>query len=183
MNYLIDAMQANNAVVAVDLPHVNEKIINEKVAVLINDGQNALFADYNQVLQIALQCPIAGGPSVYRARTLIALYNDTIEYDDAAVCLLAGYTNRTQANKIKPEVDVIPNPADQYVNIILKSNVQGICNVKLIDVMGKTVKEERFNCDQQIFKLHTGNYLPGTYQVVVDINGEYKTSTKLVIIR
>ena len=47
--------------------------------------------NYQQILSIAEQCPYSGGVAVYIARSLIALFNDSIIYDDENNCLQQGY--------------------------------------------------------------------------------------------
>ena len=42
------------------------------------------------VQTITQQCPFAGGTAVYRARGMYELINDSIVYDDDAVCLAQG---------------------------------------------------------------------------------------------
>ena len=34
------------------------------------------------MVQTIAQCPYSGGPAVYQARSLLLLYNDTLELDD-----------------------------------------------------------------------------------------------------
>jgi type IX secretion system substrate protein len=43
--------------------------------------------DYEEILEIAHQCPYAGGSAVYQARMYVEMFYNTIEYDDQGTCL------------------------------------------------------------------------------------------------
>jgi hypothetical protein len=64
---------------------------------------------------IANQCPAAGGQSVYRARAMLALINDSLAYDDALTCLQAGIYRELNTEIITPVITIIPNPADNWI--------------------------------------------------------------------
>jgi hypothetical protein len=59
------------------------------------------------ILQVAIQCPSSGGQSVHRARILIALVNDSMEYNDGNVCATMGIfrmANPNGKNNLEPKL-------------------------------------------------------------------------------
>jgi len=178
---------ANNAAVTIDLPHTNEKYVNEKLLQFYSEGIGALIPSYSQILAIAIQCPYAGGPSVYRARVLIEMLDGAVEYDDAGVCLQAGYFREQHRVKMEPinlsGVRIIPNPANTQAEIVLSGHYKGVCDLTIIDAIGKLQFNKQFNCEERNFKIDLRNLSPGIYSVSVKINAEIVQNLKLVITR
>ena len=50
----------------------------------------SLIAFQIYATDIATQCPLIGGPAVYLARPIVELFDESITYNDAAVCLSQG---------------------------------------------------------------------------------------------
>ena len=65
---------------------------------------------------IAQQCPLAGGPAVFRARSLYKLIDPNMHYNDDLACQQSGRQLRMSSKKQFP-VGVFPNPASTEVTI------------------------------------------------------------------
>lgn len=89
---LENAKLQNDYVVGDMVPYSNTTFINEREIAYIETGNNLEEVSnyYSEILSIAQQCPYTGGPAVERARTLIAMVNDSVFYDDANTCLQVG---------------------------------------------------------------------------------------------
>jgi hypothetical protein len=61
--------------------------------------------------------PIAGGPAVYRARSLYFLIDPEMVYDDELTCIQNGYLYRTSKN-ITHNSKLYPNPASNEITIV-----------------------------------------------------------------
>ncbi|MBL7929640.1 MAG: hypothetical protein JNL47_09275, partial [Bacteroidia bacterium] len=98
---LVAISQLNNSVTASEQPDENEKFINEMTAHYYNDNKTALTTNRNLIEMKAQLCPYIGGASVFRARAIIRIFNDSAEYDDATACSLHGIYRATaeQNNK------------------------------------------------------------------------------------
>jgi hypothetical protein len=132
---------------------------NEVLEKAVNDIYYRNFAvqpdSLNRVDVLALEsiihlCPQAGGNAVYRARAIYQMINDTVEYNDSAVCSKKGYFRQameeiTEQLSIKPinqriinqdfEMALFPNPAKQNLNLIFNENKTGL--IKIFDSLGK----------------------------------------------
>jgi hypothetical protein len=132
-----------------------------------------------------MQCPDAGGPAVFTARSLIGLLNDTIIYDDDNICLQAGYyrQQRNVENSKLPDVEVIPNPASETVNFVLKNSTEGVCRILLMNSIGKTIFEGSFNCSLKSYSLDISHFAAGIYHAEIEISNSVYKNAKLVIVR
>ena len=137
-------------------------------------------------MNIQNQCPYQGGVSVYRARVLISMLNEDVEYDDDAVCELQGiYRQSVQHPKVKIEngITIRPNPTSDFAEIILNQPHEGICNIEIKEITGRDVFSESYDCKEKSKKVSITTFSPGIYTVTVKINAEFVKSAKLSIIR
>jgi hypothetical protein len=182
---LADAASTNQQVTPTLDPDENEKLINEITLLYNANGRNAIKNYYNQILTVAQQCPDKGGRAVFIARIYIALMNDAVVYNDAGICLQQGIYKSSNSVNLDNNYsfDIVPNPANEYVLINLKSNYIGICNIQIKDVLGKIVYSKQFDCKQQQEKINTLNFEQGIYTASIHINDVQLQSAKLSIIR
>jgi hypothetical protein len=129
---------------------------------------------------IAQQCPAAGGEAVFRARAMLALVNDSIVYDDVMACLQSGiYKQSTQPEK-KFDFELIPNPSRDAVIVKMINAKSGICNMKIVNVLGNSVLESKIDCEQIEHLILTHNLMPGMYFVNVEFEQERGYSSKSI---
>ena len=132
------------------------------------------------------QCPYEGGVTVYRARVYISMLNDTIGYDDDTVCELQGiYRQSIQQTIVEIENGILirPNPASDAAEIILKDHHEGICNIEIKDITGRTVYTGSFECKEKSKKVSITAFSPGIYTVIININSKFMKTAKLSIVR
>ena len=178
------AMMLNNNFSPGALPQENEKFINQVNVQLITFGMDSIVNYYNQVLGIAEQCPTEGGPAVYRARTMVALINDTINFDDACIQVSSNRNSHTSSQgKVFPELTIIPNPAQNKISIVLSDKFSGVCKIQIINSLGSDVLNEYRNCNQKSISVNTSSLLPGVYTVKVQIEENFEGISKLIIVR
>jgi len=130
------------------------------------------------------QCPYTGGPAVYRARTLVALFNDTIDYENS--CLQNGSLRIQQPVKnvkTTPLIAVNPNPADSKIDIRINKDLEGICKIEIATSLGSIVYSEIRNCKEKSFSIQTSFLTPGIYAVKVVVGSVATNVVKLVIAR
>jgi hypothetical protein len=184
--FVSNAEIKNNLVSPTELPDENEKFINSVQVVFMNEGITAITTWYNQILAIAQQCPFEGGTSVYRARTLIREMGYVVDYDDDNSCLQAGYYRNsaepiTETNSL--DFSIVPNPANEYTEIILSENREGNCTLNISDMKGKTVYQLNINSRDKIIRLPTSSLSPSMYQVSISCNNQNSVIKKLSIVR
>ena len=182
--YLDSASLKNQNVLPVQIPQENELFINQMNFELMEFGKDTLLSYYPQILQIAQQCPAIGGPAVYRARTLVALFNDTIDYENS--CLQNGSLRIQQPVKnvkTTPLIAVNPNPADSKIDIRINKDLEGICKIEIATSLGSIVYSEIRNCKEKSFSIQTSFLTPGIYAVKVVVGSVATNVVKLVIAR
>jgi hypothetical protein len=151
---------------------------------LISFGMDSIMNYYSQVLGIAEQCPTQGGPAVYRARTIVAFFNDTLNFDDACIQVSSNRNSHTASqDKVIPEITIIPNPAMNKISIELSDRFSGVCRVQIINALGSDVLSEYRNCNQKSISVNTSSLLPGVYTVKVQILENLTGISKLIIVR
>ncbi|MBL0052417.1 MAG: T9SS type A sorting domain-containing protein [Bacteroidetes bacterium] len=151
-----------------------------------SEGLEGILYLYNDILSIAQQCPFKGGRAVYIACIYVALIDNSVIYDDVGTCLQQGiYRNQLQdeVEVANAGVDILPNPANDFVVVQLKSKQIGFCRIEIKDVLNKIVYETKFNCNEFQTKINTSIFEQGIYFVTVHINDVKLKSVKLSIIR
>jgi hypothetical protein len=88
--------------------------------------------------EIAHQCPLSGGKSVYLARTLYGISHPNEMYEDEQTCLLEGVLLRKAKGLPLHNLEVYPNPASHTINAraIL---VHDKGNLIIADIFGRIV--------------------------------------------
>ncbi len=180
-----NALAYNISISGGDDPVINDKEINSILLKYIEGGKENIIDDYVLILSIAQQCPYKGGRAVYAARAMIKIFNDTIAYDDNAVCHEQGIfrTITTSSTDSQIKVSIKPNPANDKIEITLNGIEEGLCSIDIINMLDESVQRDRFNCSEKKKIISINRLLPGIYTTRVKINNEYFLSEKLVIIR
>lgn len=136
------------------------------------------------MVQTIFQCPYSGGIAVYQARNFVELFNDTIQYDDDAVCLQSGIFREAQneKNELLPnDIKIIPNPANENVTIVLSETMSGICYLKFIDTFGKEVLTEKLDCKIKSKTISTKQLSNGIYYIQIKTE-QLNVTQKLIVI-
>src|SRR5690606_5735864 len=188
-NKLQDAKLINDIITSDELPQQNAQKINE-IEIAFAEGNGSIDIvrnNYLNILNIAQQCPYAGGQSVFKARVLINLINDSVLYFDDDICLQSdiyrtGKVDSVRQNTVN-DIQVIPNPASNKVEIKLIGTQEGICLIKIKNSLGKIVVEKSFDCRQSNYVLNTTSYIQGVYSIELSINNVQKKVVKLIIVK
>ncbi|MCB8931496.1 MAG: T9SS type A sorting domain-containing protein, partial [Bacteroidetes bacterium] len=197
INLIREAMLAGNAanaklineiVVPDNLPQENTKYMNSIEANYLERGNDIQYIadNFSGIYSIASQCPYSGGRAVEKARSFMALLNDTIAYNDNNVCLQSGiyrYANDTVRTVEENKIIIQPNPASNEVSIILKGEFEGLCNIQIKNAMGEEILFSQMNCAEKQRMVDVSNLAQGVYIVKVNVNNITFLNSKLVIVR
>ncbi|MBL0267114.1 MAG: hypothetical protein IPP99_00100 [Chitinophagaceae bacterium] len=126
---------ANEEIVSNKIYEINQGIVNEiriKCTEIIRP--DSLQPYTSELISMAEQCPLSGGPAVYLARSLYSWLNLDVEYNDAQICIQNGLVLRKRNDSFLPEFIVFPNPAENELN--LKYTVEDDVKFELIDQLG-----------------------------------------------
>jgi hypothetical protein len=179
------ALQDNSVISANIAPHINEQYINDVYLRYKTQGRSVLLQEYNALLSVAQQCPSSGGEAVFRARELIRLVNDSIEYDDASVCGQMGIYRKKQlaiGKNHSIELLLIPNPAKEQVQLILSGfKPHREIMVAIHDLTGRLLDQKSLTTNLISVVLNTANLSNGVYVVDVTTDMHEEGSTKMII--
>ncbi len=189
-NNLAHAELNNDLVVPRNLPEINSQLLNEMEIAFLYSGEdvNVIRNHLPIILPIAHQCPYAGGQAVDKARVYVAMVNDSEEFNDDDICLQSGIyrmANDSVVNTIteKQEVQLIPNPANDFITIKHSGIKEGVCMVSIQNALSQTVILQSFNCKKQEHKIDVSKLSPGVYSVKIDFEKSKSTIIKLIIQR
>ncbi|MBE7508570.1 MAG: T9SS type A sorting domain-containing protein [Bacteroidia bacterium] len=184
---LNEAELQNDYVVNGELPETNSKLINEIEIEYLERGYDIqyLIDNFSAILSVAQQCPYAGGNAVIRARVWISMINDSIEYNDNAVCLQSGIYRLgvdITSEKINDEIIIQPNPAGDYITVITKSISSENCKIEIINNLNQVVLAKQLTCNNQE-KIDVSKINQGLYAVKIILNNGITKIQKLIIAR
>ena len=173
----------NNIINGDEQNEINSTLMNELFTQLEEANYTNLNEVHSQLLSIAEQCPYYGGEAVYRARAVIALVNDSIEYNDDVNCLLYGiYRQGVIANEKKNSIIIVrPNPANEYVSVKVNCRNNETFVTEITNAVGQIVLQDILQCNvENVMKIN--QLQQGVYTVIVRTS--FKTqSFKLTIVR
>ncbi len=158
----------------------NEQRINE-ILFRIQRADSLGFTEQEVIDldNIANQCPLSGGKSVYIARALYVAVSGNSYYNDENLCTQAGLQYRQ--GHISREVETIkayPNPVENALHIEIPSNWQGESTIRLMNMIGNicinAVTQERTH------KLDVSKLTDGVYLLQITGNG-FTTTEKIII--
>jgi hypothetical protein len=172
-------------VVSPELPSINTQYINRIYSTFLESGDNeeVIIEAYVNLLAVASQCPAAGGQSVYRARAMLAMINDSLEYADAIVCLQSGIYREAVVENNLFDIEIIPNPASDLVSVNVKYPQKGFCNIKILNSLGELIYNIKINCELTEHNINVQKLTPGVYFMNLDFEGAHKAVKKLIIIK
>ena len=174
----------NNIIQPQEVPEYNSARMNE-IFMILEDGNYSNIDEYHaELLSIANECPYYGGEAVYRARAMLYLINDTLQYNDDANCLLYGFykTGVTDSTLTTSErIEVKPNPASDYVSIEVGCKENDMYVADIINATGQKVLTKTLICNEK-HNVNISGIQQGAYTVVVKTKNKIQ-NFKLVIVR
>jgi hypothetical protein len=148
MTSLQTISDSNDSIFVSFLPAVNEWLVNQYQLEYWLNGNTVQQSSLDSLFRIAVQCPLAGGNAVFRARNLFEVAADTVIYwERLADCIppLGGRSNSAaplfaeNGESDSPKIRVYPNPA---INVLIVEVVAGedfSGEIILFDLNGRLV--------------------------------------------
>ncbi|HQO87094.1 MAG TPA: T9SS type A sorting domain-containing protein, partial [Bacteroidia bacterium] len=177
----------NQTISPTEIPEQNRKTMNDILASVWEDAADSLPSKYPALMAIALQCPYSGGVSVYQARNMLRLLDDSIQYDDRYSCLQQGIyrmgsTHDVIKNYAAIDFDLVPNPANGKTEVRILTPVDGLTKLTLRTMLGEMLEEWLLQNEKQ-FTIYTHHYLQGIYVVEAKDKQGFSRVKKLIIAR
>ncbi len=136
--------------------------------------------DSTDIIQLAKGCPFTDGAVVYQARAFYNLVYDRATNFTDDCRLLTASTGTSVSNEKGFDAIVYPNPSDG--KFFITSHGQGPISVKLTDLQGKVVLEQRLSGEQDETELNSGDLNNGVYLVqITNLSKNETVYRKLVI--
>jgi hypothetical protein len=153
-----EARTANALINSTENAQINLRTIN-RIYLDIVEGDDTLLpqTDYDFVETLALSCPFVEGEAVYKARSILAMFQTGIDYDDRAICAAVGQykggTNHfAEENKMMEEefnklhqfatnpILLYPNPATEMVTVEYQLAIGETGILNFYDLTGRKIK-------------------------------------------
>ena len=160
----------------------NEILVNDIYLHSVLGGcWEEIFNYTSELYAVATQCPLTGGPAVYRARSLYYLIDNQFRFQDDETCSDVATEMRKAKLAIVSSVHVFPNPATGKATVLYNiQNEKG--ELILLDALGRTVKKFDLNSEQTRFEFDVSAFPNGIYQYYLTGNS-VPSIGKLIIIR
>lgn len=136
-------------------------------------------SEISTLYNIAIQCSLAGGASVYWARNMYRLVDEELYYNDADVCEAQGLQYRqasTQPSEDLSSISVHPNPAKD--KIYIQTHQNEVYKFELYNVLGRRDMEITMTDNESISvaQLTSGMYF---YRIIL-MSGEIVTGKVII---
>jgi len=178
------ALPAINALPEADVLQSNLKAVWRIYLEMCADGVSQLDeAQFDEISDIAHQCPHTGGRAVLAARSL---YRTKIakHFDDDVLCLPSELRHGTAPRQgPSSHLSVRPNPASSQVSLIFQSARAGTYRVQISDLAGRFVLDTETSSDGTVLDLNVSSLKNGLYVCHVSTPGFLFAPVKLSIIR
>jgi len=161
---------------------MNDRIVSSRYYEIYDRELNAIeverlnaevmyYEPYQQQIieQIATLCPVAGGPAVYKARAMMTLFNDTLDFQDDSLCALQGYAYRLaqeQTDSILEisQIIVYPNPSQSTFTVFTGiSNIDELKILTVYNALGQVVITKSEAANQIVLDFATNALAQGIY--------------------
>jgi len=179
---LSQAIQQNAEIATDTIYEENQKSVNEiYLNMLLNDDWVLDSADQQIINEIASQCAIMGGDAVYRARALMALYNQAV-FNDDSICLqaLEQYKSSEKLKLDEFQVFIQPNPVLEYVTIHLFSPFEKVQNLIIRDISGKSIRSIHLDETQNLIELNISDLNPGILLLELELTNGIILNRKIL---
>ncbi len=128
-----------------------------------------------------MQCPISGGPAVYRARSLYFYIDPEMTYNDEAECLLNGYILRKGRSAFSRS-KIFPNPTSTEVTLVY--NVSDQSTVEILDEVSRSLRLIKLDPKATTINFSVGMLENGIYTYrILNQTGEITDIGKFVVLK
>lgn len=179
---LNQAINANNAISAVNNIDINQKLVNQIYGVYLVDDSLVTMAQKQDLMNLSWLCPFTDGLAVYQARGLIHTWDDSTFYYNPCEINAPQASNGSRISHGSNEdghiinASVYPNPSAGTLHINTNSKD---CIFEVYDVMGKMLMVQKLNDSET--KIDVSSLNSGTYFYKISHNESVVKQDKLMI--
>ncbi|RME09918.1 MAG: T9SS C-terminal target domain-containing protein, partial [Bacteroidetes bacterium] len=173
----------NSTITADSIFELNERTVKDIYLNTLAVGITEFDETQLAVLEsIAGQCPLTGGSAVFKARSLLAIVQDSV-YDDEMLCEQIGERSESQMTIEHSGFALFPNPAQNKVTVAKPVTMEEDTEIFIFNSLGKLVLRKVFPSEIPSVTLNISALDEGTFIVSIYTNGRKIFADKLVIIR
>lgn len=165
----------------------NSKTIESlKLNFLLSKSLKYSASDLESIFNVANQCPYTGGPSVFDARAIYAIYYPNYSFNDFNLC--KGKNDLISSEKVIEKSDntyfkAFPNPAKSEINFAFNFSSYNVATFELFDVTGRVVQTEELNTKENFKTMQLTSIESGIYSYRVISNTKSIAFGKISIIK
>ncbi len=175
---------ANANITTSELIEANEKNVNEVyLATVGKDVDSFTTTQADDLFAIANQCPMVGGNSVFKARSLYWLIDDSYDFDDQALCLQHGIVVKSLTALPINTITVVPNPAADEATLVLDRELDEPGSFVIYDAVGAEVMRQVVPIEMPRMAFSTASLAPALYHYQVRGPSGVVGVGKLTIVR
>jgi parallel beta-helix repeat protein len=179
---LLSLKQLNNSIVANNLLEQNHKQVND-ILLYYNENDSILPAQYNELVNIAMQCPYESGNAVYSSRVLLSQFDSTAYQNICETNLFAQNSDKSltdnQYIKSSDYMFSYPQPVKDQLILEYSENYVG-SDLKIFNILGEEIINVNLtNNEKSVINLSV--YKSGIYFYTVIKEGKLLFSNKIVI--
>ena len=161
----ISAGIQNDQINPQNLFEANTKRVNEIVILNSKDTIGFDSIQHADLISIAYQLPIVGGPAVYRARAILKL-----DVDDSQLAYrIAG----NQPAKSKNRFVIYPNPTTGEVSLMYALDRTENGHAVVYSSLGQPLIQSDLNSEINILNFNLSSYPDGIYYITLDTSSGY----------
>lgn len=133
------------------------------------------------------QCPYKGGKAVYKARTMVWLYNPGAKFIDDELCTNGAYFRQTNSENnstnLYAAITVIPNPSNDLVTVYYFADSKEKGKLKIYNETAQLIKSYPIFAEKNSIELSVQDLISGIYNIQIVFTDRPVQQTKLVVIK
>lgn len=137
---------------------------------------------------LAAHCPYENFDVVYRSRAITKIRNREIRYNDSILCANVGITLKAtkplvyDKRKSEPKItySVFPNPAKDYINILISKIPKNTLNFIVTDIVGREIFNSNVELNSNNYSIDTKLWNTGVYHLRIISNNELLFHSQLL---
>lgn len=182
----ISLEEYNNTISTLDSFEDNESAVNRLVLTPIQNGSlKFTSSEKDELMNIANQCPFIGGMAVFSARSLLAVSNDTLAFDDEELCQeLEGRTASGERGRhLSGAFELFPNPANGWVTALYPAaGATDKATLRIYDLNGREVAEILLPNEARAYSFSLSHLPDGFYFCKLFINDTARGIKRLAVL-
>ncbi len=163
----------------------NQKLIEQiKLNKMLKNQKDYSNEDMMVIKQIAEQCPYTGGTAVFEARSIYAIYNPEVYFNDMSIC-----NGKSEADAHLPSgvpsvyFNVYPNPASGQVKLNYDLSDYSIILFDIYDLTGRLVLQYSLNSGSNYTTADLSYLENGMYNYSVKADDKIIKQGKITVIQ